>query len=340
MTFTLRICVCLSILSVGALTQPSANRITLDVVAKDKSGKAVPGLQEQDFTVLDGKQPRKIISFDAIAGPASASDTNVVLLVDAVNTPFQRVAYERGELDKFLKRDDGKLNWPITIALFTDSGVNIQPSPSRDGNALAAYIDQNETGLRAVTRSQGFYGAVERLKLSLNALSQVCQKERTVPGRKILVWISPGWPLLSGPHVEMTNKQEQQTFQTIVQMSIRLREARIALYAVDPLGMSDSGETRTFYYKTFLKGVKSPQGAQLGNLGLQVLAEQSGGKVFNSNNDIAGEVEECVRDSTPYYVISYDGPRADGPDDYHPIEVKIAGHDIKAQTRSGYYAEP
>ena len=47
MTLTLRTRVRLSILSVGALTELSANRITLDVMGKDKSGKAVPGLQAE-----------------------------------------------------------------------------------------------------------------------------------------------------------------------------------------------------------------------------------------------------------------------------------------------------
>ena len=38
-------------------------QITLDVQVTDKSGKPIRGLQEQDFTVLDDKQPKKIVSF-------------------------------------------------------------------------------------------------------------------------------------------------------------------------------------------------------------------------------------------------------------------------------------
>jgi hypothetical protein len=34
--------------------------IVLDMVVTDKSGKPVAGLQQQDFTLLDNKQPRKI----------------------------------------------------------------------------------------------------------------------------------------------------------------------------------------------------------------------------------------------------------------------------------------
>ena len=65
-------------------------QITLDVVVTDKSGKPVPGLQQQDFTLLDNKQPQKILSFTAVQGGAKTADppVDVVLLVDEVNTTF------------------------------------------------------------------------------------------------------------------------------------------------------------------------------------------------------------------------------------------------------------
>ena len=52
----------------GATPQaPGADRrLTLDVVVTDKSGHPVPGLQQQDFTLLDDKQPQTILSFRAV----------------------------------------------------------------------------------------------------------------------------------------------------------------------------------------------------------------------------------------------------------------------------------
>ena len=88
----------------------SGRRITLDVVVTDKSGKPVPGLQQQDFTLLDDNQPQAILSFRA-TDLATNDSTNLVdsplqaiLLVDAVNTSFRSVGYERQELQKFLQR--------------------------------------------------------------------------------------------------------------------------------------------------------------------------------------------------------------------------------------------
>ncbi|HEX4810150.1 MAG TPA: VWA domain-containing protein [Bryobacteraceae bacterium] len=353
MTTSFLASICLSLASLAALAQqetpPAAApepRITLDVVANDKSGKAVPGLQQQDFTILDNKQPQKILSFEAVgAANGSGVPLEIILIVDAVNTTFRSVAYERGQLEQFLRRDGGRLAWPVSIGFFTDSGLQLPGTAERDGNALVSYLDQHETGLRNVTRSQGFYGAADRTQLSIKALTQLAQYEQPKPGRKIVVWISPGWPLLTGPAVQLTSKTEQEIFDTIVGLSTELRQSRITLYSVDPLGTSDAGSFRTFYYAEFLKGVTLPKHAVFGDLGLQVFAIHSGGRVLNSSNDVSSEIETCIRDASAYdasayYVLSFDANPADGPNEYHAIDVKIGQPQLKAQTQTGYYAQP
>ena len=319
----------------------AGKRIILSVVVNDKSKTPVTGLQQADFTIFDNQQPQKILSFEA-AGQSTSVDaaTEIILVIDSVNTSFSRVALGRAEVAKLLRRDGGKLSQPVSISFFSDAGLDIQKMASRDGNALAAYLDQHGNPLRSLRRSQGFYGAADRADLSVHALGQLADYEAKRPGRKVVVWISPGWPLLSGPNVRLTDKAEQGIFNAIVATSTLLRQARITLNDVDPSGTSDAGGFRTFYYQEFLKPVKEPNKAQLGNLALQVLATQSGGRVLNSSNDIAGEVESCVRDAGAGYVLSYNSGPSDDAGEYHSIDVKIARPELKAQTRSGYYAQP
>jgi VWFA-related protein len=323
---------------VSTTPAPTERQITLDVAVNEKSGAPVPGLQQQDFTLLDNKQPQTITSFKAITG--AAEPIQVILVVDEVNTVFSRVAYERDEIERYFKRDGGALPVPISLAYLSDKGLVMGGTATKDGNALIAAMNDNKNGLRTVTRSQGFYGAAERLELSLRGLEQIANYEMARPGRKIVVWISPGWPLLSGPRIEMTSKDQQNYFASVVNFSYLLRRAGITLYSVDPLGTSDSGGFRTFYYEAFLKGVKKPSQVQLGNLALQVLATQSGGRVFNSNNDVASEIANCVRDTTAYYEVTFEGLRGDGPNDYHPLEMKVDKPGLTAHTRTGYYAQP
>lgn len=329
--------------SPSSLPVPGANRqITLDVVVADKSGKAAAGLEQQDFTLLDNKQPQQILSFEAVQGANTANEppVEVILLVDEVNTAFASVAYERQQIEKFLRQNGEQLPAPVSLVILNDSGALIRNTATRDGNALIADLNDNKNGLRTIRRSQGIYGAGDRFQLSLRALQQLVDYEATKPGRKLVVWISPGWPLLSGPRIDLSSKEQQDLFNNVVAFSDGLRRARITLYSIDPLGGVDAGASRTFYYETFLNAVKKPRQVQMGNLALQVLATQTGGRVLNSNNDVAGEIATCMADANAFYTLTFNALTGDGPNEYHSLEVKIDKPRLTARTRSGYYAQP
>jgi VWFA-related protein len=316
------------------------HHITLDVVVSDHSGAAVRGLQQSDFTVLDNKQPQNILSFHAVDATATQEPVaEIVLLVDTVNASFQVVAQEKEQISSFLRQNGGHLPQPVSMIFLSDTGTQVENTATRDGNALADFLDKKENALRNLRRSTGFYGAVERFQLSLQTLGQIAGYESKKPGRKMLIWISPGWATLSGPHVELTTNQQQQLFHTIAATSNSLRQARITLYSIDPLGTLDAGGFRTFYYKEFLKPVTVPRNAQAGNLALQVIAEQSGGRVFNSSNDVTAEINHCVADMNAFYVLSFVPPQGE-PNEYHAIDVKIGKPGLTARTRAGYYSEP
>ena len=263
----------------------------------------------------------------------------VILLVDAVNISFSKVTYAREEIKKFLLRNGGELPLPVSVAYLSDSGMTMDEA-SRDGNALIAGIDKNKNALRTVGNAQGFYGASDRQQLSIRGLGQLVEYGTARPGRKLVVWISPGWPLLTGPGVELSSKDQQGLFKNIVAVSDGLRRARITLYHIDPLGMEDAGGLRTSYYMAFLKGVRTAKQVELADLSLQVLAVQSGGRVLNSSNDVAGEIATCIADASAFYVLSFDGVAGDGPNEYHALAVKIDKPGLTARTRSGYYAQP
>src|SRR5580704_7421234 len=144
-------------------TPGTSRRIALDVVVTDGSGNPVSGLQQQDFTLLDNKQISNILSFDAVQGEA-ATPVEVILLIDGINTSFTHVSYERLEIEKFLKRNDGKLARPTSVVVLSDSGAGISNVPTKDGNALLTQMNQNQSGLRTNGRSTGVYGADERVQ--------------------------------------------------------------------------------------------------------------------------------------------------------------------------------
>lgn len=323
----------------NAPPQADDGKIHLDVVVTAKSGPAVGGLQQQDFTLLDNKAPQPILSFQAVRGREAPLE--IMLVVDDVNTGLEIISYERSQIDKFMRTDGGHLAHPIALAFLTDSGVQVPSDFSSDGNVLIAEMDQHALGLHSIRRSGGIYSAEERFQLSLDALLRLASSEAGRPGRKILVWISPGWPLFSGAGAEeqMDAKQEQIIFDNVVRLSALLQQGRITMYSIDPLGTADVGGGRAFFWQSFVKGISKPAQAQWGDLALQVLSTQSGGLVFTGNNDITASIERCLADTQAYYQISFAPSLDTKANDYHQLEVHVADHKLTARTRQGYYTQ-
>jgi VWFA-related protein len=317
-------------------TGANSSRINLDVVVTAKTGPPVANLEQQDFTLFDNKTLQHITSFQARDG--SQDPTHVIILIDAVNSTYQNIAWDRGEIGKFLRANGGHLSQPTALALFTDTGTQIQQGFSTDGNALGAALDQFAIGLRNVRRSSQ-WGASDRFQLSMKALTELVAQESSLPGRKMIFWVSPGWPLLSGPGVHLDGKQQNQLFSNIVGLSTQLRQGRITLYSIDPLGANE-GVGRTFYYQDFVKGVSKPGQVSVGDLGLQVLATQTGGLALTSSNDIVSQLQKCYADTVAYYELSFDPAPADHRDEYHNLLVQVAKPGLTARTRTGYYAQP
>ncbi len=311
-------------------------KITLDVVVTSKSGSPVGDLQQQDFTLLDNNTPQKIESFKIIHGREGPAD--VILVMDAVNATYQTVSVERIEIDKFLRVDGGRLAYPLALAILTDKGPQMLADLSSDGNALSAALDRDDIGLRFIGRSTGLEGDRERLNLSLQALGQLAVNESPQTKRRIMLWVSPGWPFLTGPSTELDTKQQQYIFKNIVDLSTQLLQSRITIYSIDPL--EGGAITRSSYYKEFAKPVTKPNQVQIGNLGLQVLAVQSGGLALSYTNNIAGALSECLANTAPYYEISFDTHAGDRPDEYHKLEIKLTKPGLTVRTREGYYSQP
>jgi VWFA-related protein len=317
-------------------TGANPSRINLDVVVTPKSGPPVADLQQQDFTLFDNKTLQRITSFQARDG--SHDPVQVIIVIDAVNSTYQNIAWDRGEIGRFLRANGGHLAQPTSLALFTDAGTKIQQASLTDGNELATALDNFAIGLRNVRRSSQWQG-IDRFNLSMTALGELAEHEGSLPGRKMIFWVSPGWPLLSGPGIHLDGKQQDQLFSKIVGLSTQLRQDRITLYSVDPLGASE-GVGRNFYYQDFLKGVTKPGQVSFGDLGLQVLATQTGGLALTSSNDIVSQLQKCYADTQAYYELSFDPPPGDRRDEYHSLIVQVSKPGLTARTRTGYYAQP
>jgi VWFA-related protein len=219
-------------------------QIQLDVLVTDTAGRPVAGLQQGDFIVFDDKKPQPIRFFRAVDGQAAQGPTEpaveVILLIDATNNSLHNIAFERDQIGKFLRQNGGHLPQPLTLMIFSEQGVQVGPPPSTDGNLVAQELDKSGATMHTVQRSGG-YDAIERLELSLKTLRSIAAVEAPKPGRKMLIWIGPGWPMLEGPGYRPSGATQRGVFNAIVEMTRTLREARITMYSVNQLDPQSPG---------------------------------------------------------------------------------------------------
>ena len=95
-------------------------------------------LTQRDFTVRIDKDPSAITRFAAVETGSSAP-SEMILLLDTVNEGATNVAYARQQVERFLRRDHGKLNQPTRLVILSDTGHNDQPEALRGRKQVSGH---------------------------------------------------------------------------------------------------------------------------------------------------------------------------------------------------------
>lgn len=336
----------LALLSLGALhaqsprltappTGADSHTITITaVVTRKNTSEPIAGLQKQDFGLLDNGKPPSSVVFRELGG--AQQPQRAILVVDALNIRIAGQQYVRDQISTFLKQ--AQLPVPIEVALLTEKGIQIQQGFSTDGAAMAAQLERQPMTLRGIPQSTGIYGAGERMDISVNGLVSLTARAAALPGRTLVLWVSPGWPILSGVGIELSRKEEEAIYQRIAMLSTLLRNARVTLYAIDPIG-ADESVSRANYFENYLKPATKPSDVDLGDESLQVLAIQSGGLYMNSSA-IGRSLEQAFADTHHYYEFTFPAAPSEKPNTFHSIFLKTDQVGDTVRTRAGYYTQP
>ena len=319
---------------VGPPQSDTAGQMTLRVTVDSRSGTPVEGLTAADFKLLDNKKQQPIVSVREVKN----QPTRVVVVIDAVNLPFTEVSFARQQLSQFFAVNEGKLGQPMTLAILQDSGLQIEPVFTTDGNVLRAALDRSAIGLREMPNSAGIYGAQERMQTSVTSMESLIT-ELPKDGQKRIVWVSAGWPLLSGPQVHLSAAGEDALFGNVVALITELHKLHITIDNVNPLGAAQNVAS-TDYYEAFLHAPKQARAAELGDLGLQVLATDSGGVVLNGSNDIGALLQRSIAQSEDCYEVTFVPSPGEHDNEYHELQLKMDRSGLTAHTTAGYYARP
>lgn len=341
-----------SILS-GAQLQPDpgSGLMKLDVVVTDQQGRSIAGLGEKDLALLDDGQRRDIVSFQAFDDAANTPDppVEIILVIDEVDLPAVLLGSVEQAAQKFLLQNGGHLARPVRIYRISNEGLFASAQPSTDGHGLAKEVLERSEPRRIwlsrelatpfpwdpygstplTERASNFNNEWAELPYPLIALGSIAIEERRSPERKLMFWFGSGWPI--------GQKRWQHLFDTVTELSTRLREARIGLWVDDFWRKPDE---ETFPYENFVVGVPIEKSLRFENLALQVLAVQSGGGVLKGEGDAADLISQQVAQADTFYTVTFDPHRTGVVDEYHDLKVEVARSGLVAQTRTGYYDQP
>lgn len=176
---------------------------------------------------------------------------------------------------------------------------------------------------------------------SLNQLEKLADRQQDLPGRAVLIWLGPGWPLLDDSRFVPDGAQiHTRYFDHLVGLSTELRAAEITLDAVASPKLLSDAALRPDYAHAYLAPVLSAVEISAGHLSLPSLALLSGGRVIDSDKDLANAIAQCAADATSAYALTFISTPAEKPDEYRPIQVVVNRPGLTTRTLSGYYAEP
>jgi VWFA-related protein len=172
---------------------------------------------------------------------------------------------------------------------------------------------------------------------SLGALDFVVRGMRELPGRKSLVWLTEGFPLVD----EARSDRERRALDAVRKLADRANRAGVVFYPVDVRGL-----TNPYYVGADYDPLVTPRRPQPRNVRDQqdvmyYISEKTGGFVYAGNDPSKG-VERALGDQEGYYSIGYVPSRAtfeleNGKPKFHEIEVTVKRADLRVRSRTGFF---
>ena len=220
------------------------------------------------------------------------------------------------------------------------SGTITPINRSDSFNSLNA-IDGAESGGGTAAQVRAADCKIDQFVVSMGALNRLVKAQVDQPGRAIVIWTGPGWPLLSGPGFNPdTSAMRRGRFDQLVNLSAYMQQAQVTLDAV--LSPDQSGRAELVSQASVAAAPPAAGEAGPANFTLPILARQTGGRVFESGKDLAGAIAASIADGDSYYVVSFDAaavPAAE-PGEYHPLEIKVDKPGLTVRTNFAYFARP
>ncbi|HXP84822.1 MAG TPA: VWA domain-containing protein [Bryobacteraceae bacterium] len=318
----------------GHPLSPPAKVVTLNVIARDARDQPVGDLGVDDVQVFDQGKPQRVILFrrtedsrqlSAPLGPHEYSNRSgaaaphaVVILFDLLNANFAYRGYGAEEIVRALQHIESGDS--VYLYLLTANGtlfpVRPLPDPQTEPRATnGAWTQQIKPLLdAAINQVNGFRPIDEqqpplRIEATYRALEMLAAEMAPLPGRKDVLWISQGVPLV----IRLVNGTLYEYMPRLQRLATALDRAGVSINTVDQGDAVGTGSKET----------------------LDEFSNVTGGKAYPQRS-VEKAIPEVQANPRASYLIEYAAPPPDGK--FHKIRVTSARKGIRLQVEQGYSA--
>jgi VWFA-related protein len=318
--------------------------VEVRVVAEDKHGKPVADLKKSDFQILDNGRPQAIRLFAAYRGlaaataPKAAGDDQsesssptpsdyALILLDWLNTSYGHRIFVQEKVLQLLKdyqprqrlavyvlsRNNPRLLCDFTydrdLLTYLVNRLSLDPEdqlgPSHDDPAFAGRGARGgQTPQADMAREAALNKASRQTVDTSVAFEKIADHMLHVPGRKALLWVTTGIPMVIGGSY----------YAAFIESAFgRLNKADTAIYTIDARGLALTPPMDSLYE----------------------FARRTGGEIFYNRNDLDQCMRTALEDMAVSYTLGFHMPE-DAKPGLHALQVRMKRPGINLRYRESY----
>ncbi len=210
------------------------------------------------------------------------------------------------------------------------------------------------TSMMSAFKNDQIYGAYAQkiaARATLTALMQIAQAYAGVPGRKSVIWITDGMPILvynavaGGAKGDSALNADSDLLEDYEQAWTALNNSNVAVYGINLKGIATN---RTYQGSGMQATMHNPVYQTRANSGMvspfsenddavKLVSDATGGKPCTANLDLKDCIDQAVADSASYYLLGFYVPQQERKPGRHKLEVKLNSERGTVRSRSSYY---
>ncbi|HUP43359.1 MAG TPA: VWA domain-containing protein [Thermoanaerobaculia bacterium] len=235
------------------------------------------------------------------------------------------------------------------------SGMGVHSDSER--REVLQRIEDAQSGGEALMWAETYAESVRNdLYFTIDAMREMVSSLAGLPGRKAILYVSDGVPMVAGEDVfyavdqrfqstgAMTRLYTYDTSRRFEELAAHANGNRVSFYTIDAAGLrvSSSADVQSFQVDR-AGGASHIDSIRTRNLqaSLQMLAEQTGGKAIINQNRVEQALATVAVDFRTYYSLGY-SPGHSGDGRYYRLEVKLKNpsRGWNLRHRQGYRDKP